>query len=133
MTTKPPADDPTSLGSLLLEWDIVTQEQLDAALEEQHTLRGDDLLGRLLVASGACTEEEIDIAMSAQASMRAKGKHKRAMACADLALERHRRESVVIKRRKVIQQAQEVQRNITSGTPSAVAPAMMAAKPDPTS
>lgn len=120
MTTKPPAEDPTSLGSLLIEWEVITQEQLNAALEEQKTLRGDDLLGRLLVASGACTEEEIDIAMSAQASMRSKGggKHKQAMACADLALERHRRDSIIIKRRNVIEKAEQVRKSITDqGTP----------------
>ena len=118
MTTKPPAEDPTSLGSLLLEWEVITQDELNAALEEQKTLRGDDLLGRLLVASGACTQEEIDIAMSAQASMRAKGKHKRAMACADLALERVRRDSVVIKRQSVIEKADRVRRSITGDQPT---------------
>jgi hypothetical protein len=126
MTTKTPAEDPTSLGSLLLEWEVITKEQLEAALDEQRTLRGDDLLGRLLVASGACSQDEIEIAMSAQKSMRAKGggKHKRAMACADLALERHRRDSIIIKRRNVIEQAEKVRTSISGES----VPATMLAK-----
>lgn len=126
MTTKPPAEDPTSLGSLLIEWEVITQEELNAALEEQKTLRGDDLLGRLLVASGACSQDEVDIAMSAQASMRAKGKHKRAMACADLALERHRRDSLIVKRRSVIEKAERVRKTITGDSHTPLPSPMLA-------
>jgi len=126
MTAKPPAEDPTSLGRLLLEWEVITQQQLEAALKEQQTLRGDDLLGKLLVANGACTQEEIDIAMSAQASMRAGGKHKRAMACADLALERHRRDSLIIKRQSVIEKAEQVTESIRNDNTPVVASPMLA-------
>lgn len=130
MTKGPSKDDPTSLGNVLLELEIITQEQLDHALQEQETLRGDDLLGRLLIASGACTEEDITTAMSAQESMRAKGKHKCAMAVADLALERRRRQSIVVKRNKLIEQGEKVRKSLTSDAHGAVAPAMLAKPSD---
>jgi hypothetical protein len=95
-------------------------------LEEQRTLRGDDLLGKLLVANGACSQEEIDIAMSAQASMRAKGKYKKAMACADLALERHRRDSLIIKRQSVIEKAERVRESIAGDNGATLASPMLA-------
>ena len=121
--------DPTSLGNILLEWEVITPAQLDQALEEQATLRGDDLLGRLLVASGACTEEEVHTAMSAQESMRAVGKHKCAMAVADLALERRRRKSVIVRRNNLIEQGEKIRRSITGDAHPALTPAMLA-KPE---
>lgn len=127
--SKGPKEDPTSLGNILLEWEVVTEEQLDLALKEQENLRGDDLLGRLLIASGACSKEEISTAMSAQKSMRAAGKHKCAMAVADLAIERRRRESVVVRRNNIIAQAERVHKTITGDEHPAVSPAMLA-KPE---
>jgi len=120
-----PKDDQTSLGNILLEWGLITKEQLTKALQEQETLRGDDLLGRLLVAGGACTAEDIDMAMSAQASMRATGKTKRALAVADLALERHRRDSIIQRRDRIIQQAEQVHRSISNDYPT-ISAAMLA-------
>lgn len=128
--SKGPKEDSTSLGNILLEWEIITKEELDLALEEQRTLRGDDLLGKLLVANGACNEDEISIAMSAQASMRAKGKHKRAMACADLAMERHRRDSMIVKRNNVIEKAERVRKTITGDAHPALTPQMLAKQND---
>lgn len=127
---KGPKDDQTSLGNILLEWGIVTQEQLERALQEQATLRGDDLLGKLLVAGGACTPEEVDMAMSAQASMRAGGKAKRAMAVADLALERHRRHSVIQRRDRIVEAGERVRRSITGEGHPAIAAAMLAKPSD---
>jgi hypothetical protein len=132
MSKGPSKDDPTSLGNVLLELGIITQEQLDHALKEQETLRGDDLLGRLLIASGACTEEEVMMAMSAQESMRAKGKHKCAMAVADLALERRRRQSVIVKRNRLIEKGEQVRKSITGDVHPAVTPAMLAKTTDST-
>jgi hypothetical protein len=123
---KGPKTDPTSLGNILVAWEVITEDDLKKALEEQETLRGDDLLGRLLVASGACTEEEISTAMSAQSSMRASGKHKYAMAVADLALERRRRHSVIERRDRIIAQAERVQKSITGDAHPAITPAMLA-------
>ena len=124
--SKGPTEDPTSLGRILLEWEVINQEQLREALKEQETLRGDDLLGRLLVASGACTEEEISTAMSAQSSMRAAGKHKCAMAVADLALERRRRKSMEVRRDNIIRQGEALRKSITGDAHPAITPAMLA-------
>ena len=125
---KKSGEDPTSLGNILLEWGIITREALERALKEQQTLRGDDLLGRLLVAGGACTEHEINAAMSAQKGLRAAGRHKRAMAVADLAMERHRRKSLLERRQRLVECAQRVERSITGDQPMIV-PAMLA-KPE---
>lgn len=121
-----PKDDPTSLGNILLEWEVITPEQLEHALKEQETLRGDDLLGRLLVASGACSEDEVTTAMSAQASMRSAGKHRTAMAVADLALERRRRDSLIVRRGKLEEKSRQVARSITGETHPAITAAMLA-------
>lgn len=124
--SKGPKEDPTSLGNILLEWEVISAQQLDDALKQQETLRGDDLLGRLLIASGACSEEEVTTAMSAQASMRAAGKHKCAMAVADLALERRRRDSVILRRNNIIEKAEQVRRSITGEDHPAITTAMLA-------
>jgi hypothetical protein len=121
-----PKSDPTSLGNVLLELDIITEEDLELALREQETLRGDDLLGRLLIANGACTEEEISMAMSAQESLRAKDKSKCAMAVADLAIERRRRSSLVVRRNNIIEKGEQVRRSITGEGHQVVATAMLA-------
>ena len=113
--------DPTSLGNILLEWEIVTKEQLQIALVDQETLRGDDLLGRLLVAGGACTEDDIRVAMSAQASMREVGLHQIAMAIADVALGRQRRDSLLTRRENLAQQGKKVQDSITGNHFSVIA------------
>lgn len=123
--SKGPKNDPTSLGNILLEWEVVTKDQLDQALKEQETLRGDDLLGRLLVASGACSEDEINTAMSAQSSMRAAGKHKQAMAVADLALERSRRD-ISNRRGRLEEKSRQVTRSITGEAHPAITGAMLA-------
>jgi hypothetical protein len=118
--------DPTSLGSILLDWGVITEADLRRALKEQETLRGDDLLGRLLVASGACTEDAIKTALSAQTSMRAAGKHKHAMAVANLAISRRRRKSVMVRREAIVEQGNRVSRAITGDAHPAVTSAMLA-------
>ena len=128
---KDPQGDPTSLGNLLIDWEIITKDELEYALREQATLRGDDLLGRLLVANGACTEDDINMAMSAQASMRAANKRECAMAVADLAIERRRRDSLVVRRNNIIEKAAEVERSLGNGkrqqsvTPSSITPILV--------
>jgi hypothetical protein len=127
--SKGPKEDPTSLGNILLEWGVITKDQLDKALEEQQYLRGDDLLGRLLIAAGACGEDEIRTAMSAQLSMRAAGSHKSAMAVADLALERRRRDSLIVRRNHIIEQGEKIRKSITGDGHPAITAAMLA-KPE---
>lgn len=122
-----PRDDPTSLGNVLLELELITQDQLDQALQEQRDLRGDDLLGKLLIANGFVSVEEIEIAMSAQAGMREPRKSKRAMAVADLAIERRRRKSMIIRRCNLLEQAEQVQKSLSDDYPAVTA--AMLAKP----
>jgi hypothetical protein len=123
---KEPKDDQTSLGSILLDWGIVTKEQLEKALKEQKILRGDALLGKLLVADGSCTPEEINIAMSAQAGMRKGDYTKQALAVADLAIERQRRKSVIERRDRVIRAGERLRRSITGEDHPAITVSMLA-------
>jgi len=123
--------EPTSLGSILLEWQVITEDQLAKALEQQETLRGDDLLGKLLVANGACTEDEIKTAVEAQISMRNASKSKRAMAVADLAIERRQRKSLFKRRVHLEAQAKTLERSITGDAHPVISAAMLIAKPDP--
>jgi len=123
-----PKEDPTALGNILLEWGLVDQEELNIALEEQRSLRGDDLLGKLLIANGACAEEDIEVAMSAQASMRSVSKAKQAMAVADIALARQRRDSVFTRRARMQESAKRLQRTITGDEHPALTPEMLAEK-----
>jgi hypothetical protein len=121
-------EDMTNLGHILVDWDIITLDQLEIALEQQKTLRGDDLLGKLLVANGACSEDEVDTAMSAQASMRSAGKCEKAVAIADIAIARRRRQSIFDRSSALAQKARQVERSIT-GDDHQVSAAMLA-KPD---
>lgn len=125
-----PRDDPTSLGNILLEWEIITEDQLDKALKEQEELRGDDLLGKLLIANGFVSEEEIQIAMSAQASMRESKKTKRAMAVADIAIERSRRKSMIMRRCDLLEKAERINKSITRDDYPAVQSPMLAKPSD---
>lgn len=123
---KGPKEDQTSLGNILMEWEIITPTQLERALKDQATLRGDVLLGKLLVAGGACTCEEIDMAMSAQAKLRAGGKIKRAMVVADIALARHCRDSVLERRDRILEKGEVVRKYITGEGHVAISAAMLA-------
>jgi hypothetical protein len=128
--SKGPKEGTTSLGNILLEWQVITEDQLTKALEQQRTLRGDDLLGKLLVANGACTEAEIKTAMDAQTSLRGANKSKQALAVADLAIRRRRRRSIFERRSRLAQQANQLERSITGDAHPAIVPAMLTAKPD---
>ena len=128
--TKGPKGDHTNLGSILLTWQVITEDQLTKALKQQETLRGDDLLGKLLIANGACTEDEIKTAMEAQTSMRNASKSKRALAVADLAIERRRRKSIFERRPRLEAQAKTLARSITGDAHQAINAAMLTAKSD---
>jgi len=110
-------EDRTSLGNILLDWGLVSRDQLDHAIYEQKTLKGDALLGKLLIANGFCTETDIVEAMVAQASLRAAGKHQAAMAVANFALKRKRRDSIVVQQDRIIKKGEEVMKSITDEYP----------------
>jgi hypothetical protein len=120
-----PADDPTSIGAILMSMGAVTQEQLEEVVEEQRRLREDALLGRLLVAKGYCTQEQFDIAMAAQKSMRNGDKERRALAVADISLARSRRHSVIETRQRIIQKGEQAVRRITNSEHKAITPDML--------
>lgn len=85
-------DDETSLGSILVELEIITEDQLKQALERQERSTIEQMLGMILVHDGVCTKEEIELALSAQKSMRHGNKSlQKAVAVLDLAI--HRKKS----------------------------------------
>src|SRR6266566_2931565 len=54
----------TQLGTLLLERGLITQEQLDAALEEQRQTRKS--LGRVLIDAGVLSENDLVATLAAR-------------------------------------------------------------------
>ena len=81
-------DDPTSLGLVLVEMGVITEDQLREAVERQENSTLEQLLGAVLVHEGFCKKEDIEAAISAQESMRRGKKVQHAMAVADLAIYR---------------------------------------------
>ena len=57
-------ENKTQLGQLLLARGVVSQEQIDGALAEQHEKGHRKLLGELLVEMGHCTENQIASALA---------------------------------------------------------------------
>jgi len=90
MKRLPPADDPTSLGAILVAMSAVTPEQLELAVEQQERATLEHLLGKLLVADGHCTHEQLEIALAAQEAMRSRDKKRQALAVAEIAKFRKR-------------------------------------------
>lgn len=80
-----PADDPTSLGSILVSMGIISTEQLEQAAEEQRVASPDEMLGAILIANRLVTDKQLDIALSAQHGLRSSTKHAQAMANAEIA------------------------------------------------
>lgn len=63
-----PKNDPSSIGRILLAQGLLSQEQLDHALELQ---KDESLLGKILVREGVITEAQLNVALIKQAAMRA--------------------------------------------------------------
>jgi hypothetical protein len=124
-----PTHDPTSIGNILLAMGAVTEEQLRATLKEQRRLREDQMLGKLLVASGIVSTSQLERAMETQRVMRSKKKVNAAMAVADVAIARHRRDSIIATRERIqncsLQIVRETKR-ITGSEHPAVSSAMLA-------
>lgn len=79
-----PADDPTSLGSILVTMGMITEDQLAEIVELQERATVDQLIGRLAVAEQLITADQLEEALSAQAGLRSKSKPKRALAQAKI-------------------------------------------------
>lgn len=113
-----PKEDPTSLGAILLELRLVTQEQLDETIRLQETMRKDTLLGVLLVHNGLLTQQELDVAISAQESMRTHDQAGHALAIADVAIARHSRQTLVDRRLRIMEKGEMIARSISDHYPT---------------
>ena len=80
-----PADDPTSIGCLLVRVGAVTDHQLREAVEVQREAEPDRLLGMVMVAKAMITPEQLEQAVKMQKALRGRRKDKQALAQADLA------------------------------------------------
>jgi len=79
-----PADDPTSLGSILVDMGLLSRENLATVVELQERSSLDQLLGRLAVAEGLISADQLEEALSAQAGLRSKSRPRRALAQAKI-------------------------------------------------
>jgi uncharacterized protein with PIN domain len=123
-----PADDPTSLGSILVTLGMITADQLAAVIELQERATLDHLIGRLAVAEGLITADQLDEALSAQAGLRSSSRSRRALAQAkivELSAAIVTRCATMLKTRAV-----EIRRSRTGQGHAAISPVMMAAKGD---
>ena len=80
-----PADDPTSIGCLLVSMGAVTDRQLHTAVDTQKTAEPDQLLGMVMVAESMITAEQLDEAVKMQKALRGRRKDKQALAQATIA------------------------------------------------
>jgi len=79
-----PADDPTSLGQILVDMGLLSEGDLKAVVELQERSTLDQLLGRLAVAEGLISADQLEEALSAQAGLRSKSRPRRALAQAKI-------------------------------------------------
>lgn len=124
--SKPPADDPTSIGAILIAMSAITPDQLAAAVEQQERSTLEHLLGKLLVADGHCSNDQLDIALAAQDAMRSKNKTKQALAVAEIA--KQRKKGTNGARRRIIERSAAIVKKATGQNHQAITPEMMAAK-----
>lgn len=135
MTKKPnPQDDASSIGNILLSMGVISEAQLWDVLVEQQKLREDQLLGKLLVASGIVSVAQLEQAMTMQKAMRSKKPAEAALANADVAIARHRRNSVIAMRERIERKShaivRETTRRITSQDHPAVGPMLAKSEGD---
>jgi hypothetical protein len=64
---------------------VITEEQLRTAVQEQHNVRMDVMLGKLLLADGIISSRQLESALKSQLDLRSGKKHKRAMAQSKIA------------------------------------------------
>ena len=123
-------DNQTTIGSILLAMGAITDEELLRAMDDQEKLREDALLGKILVANGSCTSQQLEIAIAAQETMRSGDASEQALAIADLAISRKRRNSVIQFRQRVLEKGNLVGKKITREDHPAITPAMLAKNGD---
>lgn len=123
-----PKNDPTSLGSILLKMGVLTQEELEMAVEMQERSSKELQLGNQLVAYEVCTREQIDIALRAQEQMRSEDNGDQALGVADIA--QYRRRATSDERKKLVSRADEVVRKATGQVYPAVTAPLLAKPSD---
>jgi len=121
---KPPAEDPTSIGAILIAMSAITPDQLAEAVEQQERSSLEHLLGKLLVADGHCTPDQLDIALAAQEAMRSKNKARQAIAVAEIAKQRKQKTNGA--RQRIIERSASIVKKATGQAHPAITPEMVA-------
>jgi hypothetical protein len=80
-----PADDPTSIGCILVNTGVITEQQLRAAVQERQQVSPDELLGLFMVGKQILDTETLKQALLTQKRLRSNGKTVRALAQAEVA------------------------------------------------
>lgn len=80
-----PADDPTSIGCILVTTGVITAQQLKAAIQERQQVSPDELLGLFMVGKQILDPEVLKQALLTQKQLRGNGKTARALAQAEIA------------------------------------------------
>jgi len=75
----------STIGEILVQMKVVTEEQLGQVLELQERLSPEEMLGQLMVARGLIDPGQLEVALNAQKGLRSRSKHLRALAMASLA------------------------------------------------
>lgn len=70
LTPLSPAQDPTSLGNLVLAEGLLTEDEFDELMDEFNDTRIESLLGRFLVTRGVITEEKLELLLIRQKAKR---------------------------------------------------------------
>ena len=90
MFQKPPEQDPTSIGKILVEMDLIDEEELEKFVVEFRDTE-DTLLGQFLVKKTSITEEQVELAFLKQQQLRGKVTKKMLCRVLEIADNRHNR------------------------------------------
>jgi hypothetical protein len=121
-----PADDPTSLGAILLSMGVLNEDQLDELIDMQERATLENLLGKLAIAEGLISAGQLEEALSAQEGLRSKSKHRRALAAVELSERATATVTSIAAKLKTTISAERRRR--TGDRHPAITPGMLAAK-----
>ena len=119
-----PAEDPTSIGCILVAMSAITPEQLQQVVEQQEQSSLEFLLGKLMVADGYCTREQLEIALAAQDAMRSRDKKKQALAITEIAM--HRKRGTNGAQHRIIERSASIVRKATGQDHPAITQELLA-------
>ena len=109
--------DNTTLGYILVELGLITDEQLHQIIDLQLKIREESKLGKLCVEQGICTEEQVHLALEEQQRLRTTDPRERALLVAEMAVRRKRRKTLVEQRGRVIDKGEQVFKSISDEYP----------------